>query len=127
SACGGLPACVACRAVAGARSLEGYYAMAGGGNGEAKRCTQAVGREAARFLDKQVKALATCWDRQLRGKHASDCAVEPKTAAAIAKARTRQQTAVCRVCGGGGQPLHGGHPIGASRVALSPRCPAPSP
>src|SRR5215813_1389628 len=69
--CGGLAACVACRAVAGARSLEGYYAMAGGGNGEAKRCTQAVGREAARFLDKQVKALATCWDRQLRGKHAS--------------------------------------------------------
>src|SRR5262249_54813643 len=124
--CGGLAACVACRAVAGARSLEGYYAMAGGGNGEAKRRTQAGGGGAGRVRDNHGQALRAGWGRQLGGNHGGDWAVEPKTAAAIAKARPRQQTAVCRVCGGADPRCDGVNDVDASRIAFPQGCPAQS-
>src|SRR5262245_37612812 len=122
--CRGVADCVACRAAAAARSVEDYYAATVGGDGAVRRCTEAIGREAARLLAKQTKALATCWDRRSRGKVTGDCLVEPKTSAAISAGRTRERKAVCRVCGGADHRCDGVNDVDATKVAFPEGCPA---
>ncbi|MFN8545344.1 MAG: hypothetical protein U0807_14205 [Candidatus Binatia bacterium] len=121
--CGDVAACVACVGTAALGTVSDYLAGAPRPTtAGARRCAGAIGREASRFLGKEAKLLARCWDLRLRGRYAGSCPGDGVTAAAIAAAETRRRTAICRACGGHDGRCDGAGDIAASDVAPQ-RCP----
>jgi len=66
------------------------------------KCQQSIGREATKFLTAKAKALSKCWKARLKGKHQNECTPpgDTTTAAAILKAASKRDEAICKACGG---------------------------
>ena len=132
--CGDIAACLVCLDSAAVdQAMELYHgSLVGGTTGDPalNRCQQEIGRAAAKFLQAKSKALRTCWDQRLTGKHADVCpnpSAGPTTpagraAAAIAKAERKKIASICRACGGDDRECGGGDDLTPAAIGFVPSC-----
>jgi hypothetical protein len=94
-------------------------------------CQQAISKEAAKFLQAKSKALVTCWDQRLLGKHSDVCPdgsnPDPKSAPrkafdAIAKAEATKVKNICKACGGADKLCDGVADVPVASIGFTPTC-----
>jgi hypothetical protein len=135
--CGDVTACLTCINDAAVQQAVGLYyddQTPADPNGQEalNRCQQAIGRWSQRFLAATSKALALCWDARNRGKHGDTCpnpAAAPgtparKAADAIARAASRSDDWICRICGGEDGLCDGTDDFTPAVIGSAPTCPA---
>jgi hypothetical protein len=72
-------------------------------------CRRTLAKEGARLFDAEVRALQKCEDQKTAGKlpAATDCRLEPKTAAKLTRAAEKLAAKVARACGGEDEVCNG--------------------
>lgn len=90
-----------------------------------RKCQSTIGKEGAKLLDADWKALAKCWDTRLAGKHANPCPDpgDGKAAKALADAAAAAQTKICKACGGKDGTCDGVDDIAVAAIGVAPTCP----
>jgi hypothetical protein len=129
--CADVPACVACLADAAvSRGLALVYAPFVAADPKTEkaivRCQRAIGTAAAGLAEKRLAVHARCLEQRLAGEHAAACPVpgDGKSAAALAAARAKAESAVCKACGGAGKRCGGGDDLALGLVGVASACPA---
>lgn len=92
-----------------------------------RTCQRAIAKATTAFVVARSKALRTCRDARLKGKHTNEC-VPPalgdgKYLAVIAKAAAKRTAAVCKACGGPDQRCDGIDDVAAAAVGAPTQCP----
>lgn len=91
------------------------------------RCQVAVGSATTRYLSARTKALQSCWDGRLLGKHDNACP-DPgngKAALKIAAAGAKRDATICKACGGRDMACDGSEDFDASQIlGATPACPS---
>src|SRR5262249_57964586 len=86
-------------------------------------CQNAILAGAARYTQATAKAVAAC-----RQRHVADCAADARTAAKIARAETRLQTAIGQRCCGVDRVCGTGHDETPAAIGWGAGvCPNPAP
>ena len=126
--CTGIAECLACvTAAAVDRAIALYFddRAANGASDDAAldRCRRTIGRASSALLIASSKALRRCWDARLRGLHANDCtppsAGDGRAEAAIAKAASKKDAAICRACGRSDKRCAGGGDFTPSSIGFT--------
>lgn len=85
------------------QAMEQYYAKLAPTDPKTQKdlntCQQTIGKEASKFLLSKSKALRSCWDRRIKGKHADECP-DVSASTKIAKAESKFLAKACKRCGG---------------------------
>ena len=130
--CGDIATCVACigeHAVDQSISLS-YDSLVPATTGDLNKCQVSIGKATSAFLNAKSKALQKCWDAKLNGKLGMSATCIPpnpgdgKYEAAIAKAKTKMATSICKACGGPDKQCGGGDDIPVANIGFTGTCPA---
>jgi len=91
-----------------------------------RKCQSTIGKEGAKLLDADWKALARCWDARLAGKHANPCPDpgDGKAAAALAAAGAAAHARICKACGGKDGTCDGVDDLAVGAIGVAPTCPS---
>ena len=90
------------RFLVGTLSLLATVAFSATARADAVKCQRSILKESGKFAQAKIKALSKCEESKLKGKlpPATDCHLDPKTAASITKAETKLRAGVDKACGG---------------------------
>ncbi len=88
---------------------------------ELNTCQQTVGKEASKFLLTKSKALQSCWDRRIKGKHADECPDVTATTK-ITKAEAKFLAKSCKRCGGADGLCDGTGDFTAAQIGFENDC-----
>jgi hypothetical protein len=96
-------------------------------------CQQAIGKESAKFIKSNLKALVSCEQNKIKGKHADACpdpggpsgSAGRKAADKIATAALKFETKVAQLCGGVGKTCGGNtkNEVGGAFLGWPSACP----
>ncbi len=117
--------CVACVARAAVDAVAALTPPATGPPGSSGRCPAAIGRESARFVVAQSRALARCWRARNDGRHANACPDpgDGRATPVIAKAAARATAAICAACGGADHACGGTDDVMPATLGFASTCP----
>ncbi len=88
------------------------------------KCQATIGRAATSFLLATSKALAKCWEAVNAGKASGICPEAGSNAAgAIAKAESKQVSAICKACGGADKLCGGADDFTPADIGFAANCP----
>jgi len=88
---------------------------------ELNTCQQTIGKEASKFLLTKSKALQSCWDRRIKGKHADECP-DVTAATKITKAESKFLAKACKRCGGADGLCNGIDDFTAAQIGFENDC-----
>jgi|GEM_PF-1379598 len=111
--------------------LAGWMAaMAGPAAADPLKCQEAIAKASAKYVQARSKALQKCEEGKVTGKLPAGstlCTIEPKAAAAIAKARTAFKAAIDKACGGADKVCGtGGDDVAVASIGWTPGVQCPS-
>jgi len=129
--CGGIATCLRCMGEAEVDQATAlYYGALAPTDPKNKaqhalnRCQVGIGKAAARFLVAKSAALTKCWDAVSSEKIVGTCPdANPKTVAAIAKAESNKEAAICRACGGPDKICGGADDFTPTEIGFAATCP----
>ena len=127
--CSGIATCLEC--IAGSASNQTMTLAFGSINLQnadkvLNKCQGTIGKATSALLNATSKALQKCWDARINGKITGDCfspsAGDGKYAAAIQKAKAKQQAAICKACGGADKACGGGDDLTVAAIGFPADC-----
>jgi len=129
--CNGISTCLRCMSEAEiAQAVTLYYGALQPTDPKNKTqhalngCQVGIGKAAARFLAAKSAALTKCWAAVSAEKIAGTCPdADPKTVAAIAKAESSKEAAICRACGGADKLCGGADDFTPTEIGFTATCP----
>jgi hypothetical protein len=125
--CGDVADCLVCidAATSAQTATLAYGATTPALDADVLACQRTLGKETVRFFDAKTKALASCWDARLKGQHANACPSpgDGKATAKIAKAGSKAEQKICKICGGPDRACGGDDDLLPSDIGLPMLCP----
>jgi len=92
------------------------------------RCQATIGHAATTFLTAKSKALTKCWLAVSSGNATGSCPeADGAVAGAIAKAVSKEISAICKVCGGADRACGGGDDLTPAELGFVSPCPSVQP
>jgi hypothetical protein len=102
--CDDVAACLRCSIDAASERARALYfdELIPSADSDLISCQRTIGKATAKFLAARSKALATCWDKVIKGQATAPCPApgDGKAEAKIAKAESKKVAKICKACGG---------------------------
>jgi hypothetical protein len=131
--CGDVASCVACigGSAAGDASNLYYGKLLPTSDKHVGMCQRTIGAATVKFLQEKSKALQTCWNQRLKGKHNDMCPnpeADPKSpsgkaAVTIARAEAKKVKAICNACGGADKVCGTADDLAPATIGFAELCP----
>src|SRR5262249_20783614 len=131
TSCSDIVTCLACLDDAAVRqtfTLTSGALAAGqfGTNSAVNACRRRIAKATSKFVGTIAKASSKCWQGRIKGQTSAACPVpgDARTASLLARAKQKQDAAICKACGGPDRTCDGNGDVAPSDVGFASSCPA---